>query len=62
MQIVTEEQVTAMIPGLRPGEASQWLVKSLNLPAKPDIILFPEWWPRMPILPFRIAVQIPEVN
>jgi len=38
--------------------ASARLERSLPLEARPQINLWPKWWPRMPALPFRISVQV----
>ncbi len=45
--------------GLPPQEAKKRLAQALPLETQPRIALRPEWWPRLPVLPFRIAVSIP---
>lgn len=42
--------------GLAPEQARQRLEAALPLGATPEIKLFPTWWPRLPILPFRINI------
>jgi hypothetical protein len=58
-------QVRAQIPeaeaiqlslGLEPIRAIRRLQQSLQLEQPPRIELQPEWWPRLPFLPFRISV------
>ena len=56
--MVNEDQVVSLIPGLKPGEASRQLVKNLHLQSTPEIALFPAWWPRLPLLSFRIALNV----
>jgi hypothetical protein len=42
--------------GLPPGLAASQLEAALPLDSPPEIRLFPSWWPRMPVLPFRVQV------
>jgi hypothetical protein len=42
--------------GLPPNLAAEKLEAALPLDAPPVIRLFPSWWPRMPVLPFRVQV------
>lgn len=42
--------------GLTPALASERLQANLPLEFSPQIKLNPEWWPRLPVLPFRIHV------
>ena len=42
--------------GLEPEQAKKQLLQSLPLSRNPDILLTPSWWPRVPILPFRIMI------
>lgn len=42
--------------GLTPEQAAQRLQSSLPITGSPIIRLIPEWWPRLPLLPFRISV------
>ena len=57
-----DDQVISLIPGLDPGEASQRLAKDLQLQSRPEIALFPAWWPRLPVLSFRIALSVNGAN
>ncbi len=54
------EQIANMILGLSPQRASERLSASLPLAAPPRIHLIPAWWPRLPLLPLRIAVVVQE--
>ena len=63
-----ERQLQAELPparainlslGLPPLEAEARLAQALPLETRPLITLNPDWWPRLPVLPFRIAVSIP---
>lgn len=49
-------QVTQLALGLPVDYAQARLAAALPLEASPQILLFPDWWPRLPILPFRIQV------
>jgi hypothetical protein len=44
--------------GLTPEQAKNRLASALPLGKPPKILLTPAWWPRMPILPFRIGVEL----
>ncbi len=48
--------------GLAPPNAISILMEKYALSEAPEIILSPEWWPRMPLLPFRIEVIINRTN
>ncbi|MBN2500220.1 MAG: baseplate J/gp47 family protein [Anaerolineales bacterium] len=54
---LTESQAVSMTVGVSPEEAQHRLTEQLPLEAA-QISLFPGWWPRLPILPFRINVTI----
>jgi hypothetical protein len=43
--------------GRRPRVAAQRIFESLPLSARPEIVLNPEWWPWLPLLPFNITVD-----
>lgn len=51
-------QVIRLILGFDPERAQQRLQNELALEEPAQITLTPGLWPRMPILPFRVAVQI----
>jgi hypothetical protein len=53
-----QTQAIQLAVGLSPSQASQRLARDLPLASPPQIALTPAWWPRLPILPFRINVQI----
>jgi hypothetical protein len=53
-----QTQAIQLSLGLSPTQAAQRLTQDLPLAGPPQIALTPTWWPRMPILPFRIDVQI----
>lgn len=44
--------------GQNKEQASQRLTSVLPLASPPHITLSPAWWPRLPILPFRITIKI----
>jgi hypothetical protein len=53
-------KVISQINGLPIHQAMDHLKGTLPLAADAQIILFPEWWPRLPLLPTRILVLQPE--
>lgn len=53
---LVEDQVVSLALGLSPQQAVQRLGRQLPLDGVARITLNPVWWPRLPILPFRIAV------
>ena len=50
-------QAVALSLGLSPAEASQRLADQLPISGPPRITLNPPWWPRLPVIPFRIQVH-----
>jgi hypothetical protein len=50
-------QAVDLALGLSPEQAAQRLAHSLPLQGPPQIELLPAWWPRLPVLPFRIQIQ-----
>jgi baseplate J-like protein len=56
VQFVDPAQVTQLIQGYTSGSAQSRLEKNLPLASSPHISLSPEWWPWVPIVPFRISV------
>jgi len=52
-----EVQATRLTLGLTPVKASERLSSDLPLASPPEIFLKPSWWPRLPIIPFRINVM-----
>ena len=60
-QLVAEipvSQAARLVLGLSPQQASKHLEENLPLGIPPQIEVFPSWWPRLTILPFRIQVNI----
>jgi hypothetical protein len=53
------EQAAQMIRGLTPPEAVERLQSAFRLAGPPRIMLIPQWWFRLPFLPFRITVVQP---
>lgn len=51
-----EPQAVNLTLGLSPTLAEQRLFNSIPLNEPPKIFVTPDWWPRMPLLPFRITV------
>jgi hypothetical protein len=66
-QIFIQRRIQAMISpdlamriamGLTPELARQRLEASLPLSREAQVSLNPDWWPRLPLIPFRIVVDI----
>ena len=57
--VIEEQQVLELAQGLAPLQAAQALQAELPLSGEVFIQLAPEWWPRLPLLPFRIDVYNP---
>jgi hypothetical protein len=53
---LTEAQAIQMLLGVAPSEAQKRLAAGLSLDSPARIILTPSWWPRLPVVPFRITV------
>jgi len=53
---ISDRQVIQICLGQDPRLASQRMLNDLSLAQPPTIIMSPSWWPRLPILPFRIEV------
>jgi len=43
--------------GRSPRDAAQRIFENLPLSVRPKILLQPEWWPWLPLLPFNIIVN-----
>ncbi len=54
----TASQAIQLVLGANPEKARQRLQNELALEEPPQIELVPGWWPRLPILPFRVTVQV----
>ncbi len=55
---VDEESILAIAAGQSLPQAAEKLQSTLGLASPPEIILRPAWWPRLPLIPLRIAVII----
>jgi len=55
---ISTTQAINLVLGLPPQEAASRLDKELPLNTPPSIRLIPSWWPRLPILPFRIRLML----
>ena len=49
----------ALSRGLSPAAAADRLQAALPLAHRPEVRLDPEWWPWLPLIPFRIAISVP---
>jgi hypothetical protein len=56
--VIDPERVRALVRGQPLDDAQLRLVTSLPLTGAPDIAVQPEWYPRMPWMPFRIDVIV----
>ncbi len=50
-------QAIRLVQGRTPVGAIRRLSQSLQLAASPKITLTPDWWPWLPIIPFRITIS-----
>ena len=50
-------EITRRLLGQPPSQAKEQLAKEYNFDQPPAISLYPEWWPWLPFLPFRINVE-----
>lgn len=53
---IDEVQTITIALWKKPQEAVSQLIKHLPIEEKVSIMMTPKWWPRLPILPFRITV------
>jgi len=53
---LSQEQVIASVLGRSPEQAAQALETQLAMDEPAQIEVQPRWWPRLPVLPFRIQV------
>jgi len=53
----SENQIVQAILGLAPSAAKERLASRLQLESEPQIAVTPYWWPRLPVVPFRINVS-----
>ena len=59
---IVNNQAINLIKGLSVAESIDRLNRSLPLASEAQIMLAPEWWPRLPLLPLRIQVIQPEIK
>ena len=52
--VLDETKTVANILGLAPEQALQKLSENTSIEAGTVIRIKPEWWPRLPMVPFRI--------
>lgn len=52
------DQVIALVRGKIPVEAVEDLSEAVPLDAAVEIVTLPNWWPRLPFLPFRISLEV----
>jgi hypothetical protein len=52
-----ESKATSLIRGLTSSKAIEKLRAYLPLESTPSIRMTPQWWPRLPLLPFRINLE-----
>ncbi len=58
VQSINTAQVAQMLQGSSVRNVESQLKEDLPLADDPDIRLTPSWWPWMPIVPFRISVEV----
>jgi len=51
-----ESRMVSLVLGNTPEQAIQKLSDQMPIDGTPEILLTPEWWPSLPILPFRIIL------
>ena len=54
---IDPQQTAALSRGLTPKTAANVLKAKLPLAKAPEIVLFPSWWPWLPLNPFGIKVH-----
>jgi hypothetical protein len=55
-------EIRQSIRGLEVAEVQESLARHFSLESEPSIEVSPEWWGRLPWLPFRIAVHVESEN
>ena len=53
---VSQSQAINLSRGLSPAQAGKHLADDLPLGGPPLIVMAPSWWPRLPLVPFRITI------
>ena len=59
LRTVDLARANALVRGLTPGAAADRLQAALPLSRRPEIQLNPNWWPWLPLIPFRISIVAP---
>jgi hypothetical protein len=59
---IVNNQAIHLINGLSVPESIDRLNRSLPLASEAQIMLAPEWWPRLPLLPMRIQIIQPDIK
>jgi hypothetical protein len=54
---INNARAIRLVLGFPPQKANERLQQSLPLESPPQIRLTPSWWPRLPILPFRMQIR-----
>jgi hypothetical protein len=60
--VISPDRVRELVAGQPIDDARLRLASSLPLTGAPDIVVQPDWFPRLPWMPFRIAVEITEAG
>ncbi len=55
-RILNQQEIIQVILGKKPIEAKRLLQEYLQMEHSPKIGLYPDWWVRIPALPFRITI------
>jgi len=55
---IDELEIRESIRGKSASAAEEYLTRHLSLAAEPTVEVSPDWWERVPWLPFRIAVRV----
>ena len=53
---LNENEAISLVIGLSPEQARQQLSEQTPIAGNAEIRMNPEWWPRLPVLPFRIKL------
>jgi len=53
---IDEAKTVQLVQWLKPGETEKAIVSQLPVQTPINVVLEPSWWPRLPILPFRISI------
>jgi hypothetical protein len=56
---VDSSRASALVRGLSPNAAADLLLSTLPLASQPEIRINPSWWPWLPLIPFRIDMNVP---